>query len=306
MTASLQVTRTPGRLPSGSVSLALRRGTRHVESLSNRDRREFLHFVDADPLVNAALAARLRQVGALAPSAFGGEVLAVRDANRRLAGAAFHGGNLLPVGGGPEEWQALATALAARPCICTSIVGRAAAVEAMWRVLGPAWGPARAIRPSQTLLVLDRTAHLPAGHERVRRIRPGQLDQYLPAAAAMFAEELGVAPDTATDRGGYRRRVETLIRQGRAFGVVEPDGSVIFKADLAVLSPFTCQVHGVWVRPDRRRQGLGTSALAAVLRHALTLAPTVSLYVNDFNTAGRRTYARLGMREAATLSTILF
>jgi predicted GNAT family acetyltransferase len=46
--------------------------------------------------------------------------------------------------------------------------------------------------------------------------------------------------------------------------------------------------------------------LAAVLARALTLAPTVSLYVNDFNEPARRMYRRLGMRQVATLSTVLF
>ncbi|MCW2493476.1 MAG: family N-acetyltransferase, partial [Frankiales bacterium] len=35
-------------------------------------------------------------------------------------------------------------------------------------------------------------------------------------------------------------------------------------------------------------------------------APTVSLYVNDFNTPARRMYDRLGMRQAGVLSTVLF
>ena len=51
---------------------------------------------------------------------------------------------------------------------------------------------------------------------------------------------------------------------------------------------------------------MGSAALTSVLRYALTLAPTVSLYVNDYNVAARRLYTRLGMREVATLATVLF
>ena len=79
-----------------------------------------------------------------------------------------------------------------------------------------------------------------------------------------------------------------------------------FKADIGALSAQTCQVQGVWVRPDLRGRGLGTAALAGVLHYALRLAPTASLYVNDFNAAARRMYAKLGMRQAATLATVLF
>ena len=46
--------------------------------------------------------------------------------------------------------------------------------------------------------------------------------------------------------------------------------------------------------------------MAAVLDHALRLAPTASLYVNDFNLPARAVYARLGMRQVATLSTVMF
>ena len=68
----------------------------------------------------------------------------------------------------------------------------------------------------------------------------------------------------------------------------------------------TAQIQGVWVRPDLRRRGLATTAMTAVLGYALELAPSVSLYVNDYNLAGRRLYDRLGMRQVSTLSTVLF
>jgi uncharacterized protein len=122
----------------------------------------------------------------------------------------------------------------------------------------------------------------------------------------MFAEELGISPYRITSAGDYRRRVAGLIDAGRAFGIIDRDGEVVFKADIGAVSPHTCQVQGVWVRPDQRGQGIGGAALAEVLREALTLAPTVSLYVNDFNQPARRMYERLGMRQVATLSTILF
>ena len=191
---------------------------------------------------------------------------------------------------------------------CTSIVGRADAVRAIWAVLAPAWGPARTVRAAQPLLVIDAASCPPGGDPRVRVIRPDELAAYLPAAAAMFSEELGVSPLVGDAGGGieYRRRVAGLIRDRRAFGILDADGSVLFKADIGAVSEHTCQLQGVWVRPDARGQGIGTAALPTVLQHALTLAPTVSLYVNDFNLAARRMYARLGMREVATLSTVLF
>ena len=275
-----------------------------VETLDDRHRRELIALVDDDPIVNCVVSARLRALGTVEPRTFGGPMIGARDATGRLTGAAFAGANLLPVGGGPAEWDALGTYLGGGRRPCSSIVGRADAVAGMWDALAAGWDRPRAVRPHQPLLVLDRSAPLPVGDSRVDRARPDQLESYLPAAAAMFTEELGISPFEAP--GDYRRRVAGLIAEGRAFCSVDARGEVVFKADLGALSPHTCQVQGVWVRPDWRGRGIGTAGLATVLRHALTLAPSVSLYVNDFNVAARRMYRRLGLHEVAVLRTILF
>jgi uncharacterized protein len=277
---------------------------RTVETVTDSQRREFEHLVADDPFVNAVVASRLAAYRTLEPPRFGGVILGARS--DRLTGAVFHGGNLLPVGGEPPSWDALARHLAELPRICTSIVGRADSIAAMWSILEPLWGPARAIRAAQPLLVLDRGEQRRPPDPRVRVMRPADIDRYLPAAAAMFTEELGISPFVGSSGPSYPRRVESMLATGRAFGIVDADGRMAFKADIGALTAQTCQVQGVWVRPDLRGQGLGTAALAGVLQYALRLAPTASLYVNDFNTAARCMYARLGMRQVATLTTVLF
>jgi uncharacterized protein len=274
-----------------------------VEVLGDSALREVEYLADRDPFVNAVVSARLRAVATLRPDRLGGLVVGLRQGGNLVA-ACYVGGNLVPIGGDRTTWPALARFVAQQPTGCTAIAGRADAVGAMWQLLARSWAPARQVRPEQPLLMIDRPAALPAD-ESVQRARPAELERYLPAAAAMFAEELGVSPHVAPGTASFRSRVTDLLCAGRAFASYDFRGQVTFKAEIGAVSPHTCQVQGVWVRPDLRRRGLGTAGLAAVISYALELAPTVSLYVNDYNTAARRMYARLGMRQVATLSTVL-
>jgi len=278
-----------------------------VRVLTDDDYPALRAVVDAQPLVNAVFAARLDAVHSLEPRRLGGSVLAVH-ADGQLDGAVFAGGTILPLGGSREACVRLASAAARQNRVCTSIVGARSAVAAMEPVLLREWGAARAIRASQPLLVATRDIRtlLPTGHPGLRCAAPTEFAQYLTASIAMFEEELGTSPLTRGGAVAYRRRVKELLDAGRAFTVTDTDGEVVFKADLGAVTAQTCQVQGVWVRADHRGRGLATAALAGVLRHGLTLAPSVSLYVNDFNVPARRLYARLGMRQVEELRTVLF
>jgi len=262
-------------------------------------------LVQRDRVLNCVVEARLQRAPDLNPHRLGGQLWGVGQAGEGLRAAAFAGGNLIPVGDDLGALELIADQLARTGRRCSSIVGAAESVGAMWPVLARRWGPARAIRVSQPLLC----AESPPGVQpdsRVRRVRPADLSRFLPAAVAMFTEELGMSP-TAHDAGrGYRARVAELINAGRAFARFDARGQVEFKAEIAVLGNATAQLQGVWVRPDLRGRGIGTAAMAAVLTSALQLAPTASLYVNDYNIAGRRLYDRLGMRQIGTLRTVLF
>ncbi|HTZ43538.1 MAG TPA: GNAT family N-acetyltransferase [Jatrophihabitans sp.] len=262
-------------------------------------------LVDADLIAHCALDARLRVVPDLAPRRFGGQFWGVDGPHRDLRAAAFHGGNLIPLGDDLAGLELIARQLARTGRGCSSIVGPADGVAAMWDVLSRRWGPARAVRWGQPLLCIRTPAPVEAD-PGVRLVHPTELDRFLPAAVAMFTEELDISP-IAHDAGrGYRNRVADLIGAGRAFARFDDRGRVIFKAEIGALSPATAQIQGVWVRRELRGQGLGTAAMAAVVRLALRRAPSVSLYVNDYNEAGRAMYARLGFVQVGTLRTVLF
>jgi uncharacterized protein len=280
----------------------VRRRTR-VRLLDDGDRPALAMLIDADPIANAVISARIATVGTLRAHRLGGQLAGVYEGDELVA-ACFSGGNLLPIGGDEAAWTALARFVGQRPRICTSVVGPAAAVEVMWPLLSAVWGPARSVRDAQPLLLADRVPAGPIDPE-VRPARSGELDRYVPAAAAMFASELGLSPHVAPGTAAFRARIGELINARRALARYDHRGQVVFKAEIGAVSSVTAQVQGVWVRPDLRQRGIGTGAMAAVLRHGLTLAPTVSLYVNDYNTPARRLYDRLGMRQVGTLSTVL-
>lgn len=143
----------------------------------------------------------------------------------------------------------------------------------------------------------------------------------LPASVAMFTEELGYDPTTSGP--SYARHVRWLLAAGRGY-VVFDDGAgeparlgsprvVAFKADVGALwhpgGSGVAQLTGVWTRPDLRGRGVATSALAAVVdavrRDHVGPHGEVSLYVNDFNTAGMALYRRLGFTRRGTYATIL-
>jgi hypothetical protein len=140
----------------------------------------------------------------------------------------------------------------------------------------------------------------------VRRVTASEIDILYPACVAMFTEEVGVSPSNGDGGALYRARVAELIAQGRAFARIE-DSRVIFKAEVGAATSQACQIQGVWVEPALRGRGLANGGMAAVVLQAEeSIAPVVSLYVNDFNTAARAAYKRVGFAEVGTFMSVLF
>ncbi|MCC3771192.1 GNAT family N-acetyltransferase [Streptomyces sp. UNOC14_S4] len=263
-----------------------------------------LAVLDRDPVANAFVAARV-QVAGLDPWRLGGEMWGWY-AGGRLESLCYAGANLVPVCAGPEAVRAFAERARRAGRRCSSIVGPAEATAELWSLLEPHWGPAREVRAHQPLM---ETRGMPADiapDPLVRRIRKDEMDVIMPACVAMFTEEVGVSPLAGDGGLLYQARVAELVGAGRSFARVE-DGKVVFKAEIGAATRRACQIQGVWVAPEHRGRGLSETGMAAVLKYALTeVAPVVSLYVNDYNTAARAAYRRVGFQEVGAFMSVLF
>ena len=275
-----------------------------LRELGDADRRVIDDLVAADPVGQCVFQARVARARTLSAFDLGGRLWGLEGA-AGLEAACFAGGNLMPVGGNPDGLAAIGERLGQRSRTWSSIVGHEDAVTALWSAVGDGWGRPRATRMDQPLLLSTEVGPVEPDPSVVR-VGPRDLMRYLPAALAMFSEELDIDPPPAGVNSAYRSRLARLIAGGLALARFDDDGRVVFKAEIAAVSPQCCQVQGVWVDPSRRNQGIGAAGMAAVIAYGLQLAPRVSLYVNDFNAPARRMYDRVGMAQVGTFATILF
>jgi predicted GNAT family acetyltransferase len=179
-------------------------------------------------------------------------------------------------------------------------------VEGLWARISRDFATPREVRWSQPHLELAGDPQVAADPD-VRLTTRRDLEALYPACVAMYTEEVGVSPEAGGNADLYRARVHQLVSRGWSFASFDTEGRVVFKAEVACATQHAAQVQGVFVRPDRRGEGLATAGMAKVVELVRArIAPVVSLYVNAWNEPARAAYARVGFVQTAEMSTIMF
>lgn len=275
-----------------------------VRALMPADRDRAMEVCARDPAANVFVAARILE-GAL--QSMPGSLLGFTDGDdvRALCWASA---NIVPVECDEAALDAFASKLRRHRRRCSSVFGPADQVLPLWARLTRWWGAAREVRANQPLLAVDEPARWRAAvpaDPAVRVARPEDVDVVVPAAAAMFREEIGYAPFEGSDRA-YRNSVATLIARRHTYLRLDEQGHVLFKADVGSAAVGAAQVQGVWVAPAHRGRGLAAPAMAAVVDLVTQdVAPLVSLYVNDYNAPARTAYERVGFTPVGRFATVL-
>ena len=184
------------------------------------------------------------------------------------------------------------------------IVGPRATIEAYWERVRDWHKPPRVVRERQFVMMLDRPALRDYPHNVLaRKARIEEWTTLADNSALMIAQELEYDPMRSSPE--FTSNVRAMIERG-LWWVGESLGRLCFFCNVGPWSPQTAQLQGIWTPVDLRGKGLATAALGAICDRLLTMTPTVSLYVNDFNTPAIALYERIGFKTVAEFTTLLF
>ena len=276
-----------------------------IRSLADDDVRAALRFLRRDPLINVYLISRLEEERAVAVTQMfavrhEGEIIVVASLATNIVLAASPTASAEVV---ESAVSLVADRIITRMIPVRAVISPAALVDLLWNRIRSRFDPPTVVRMTQPIYALRRQLGFPE-METARFATLSDLDQLVPACAAMHKEEVGIDP-LERDAAGYRERIRELVERKRAIIRVEK-GVIASKCEFSAVTDDAAQLMGVWTDPRFRRRGLAAVTLREVCGHLFRKGKAVTLCVNDFNLPAIQLYERLGFQRIGTNRALIW
>ena len=276
-----------------------------LRPLGENDGAEALRFLRRDPLRNVFLIARILEDGLAGSS----PIVEVRHEREIVCIASLSTNVVLAADRRDSpEVREMAVALIAdrivnRMVPVRAIICSADLVETLWQRLRTRIDPPSVVRMTQPIYALT---HIRGASElRSGRFATiGDLDQLVPACAAMHIEEVGINP-LDRDALGYRERIRELVEKRHSVVRME-GGRIAFKCEFSAVTPEAVQLMGVWTAPEHRNRGFARQTLGELCGMLIAGGRAVTLFVNDFNIPAIRLYESLGFERIGTNRALIW
>lgn len=274
--------------------------------LTKGDEAEALSFLSTRPIATAIMAGFIRDHG-LENELNRGRFYAYRNGVGRIEGIALVGHATLFETRSEAARHGLAQLFHQSENV-RMIMGEQGNVESLWRQyvkVAMLSAAARRILFEQrwAMLELRWPVEVKLSVRGLRLATANDLDVVMTTHARMAVEEFGLDDPLAIDPVGFRRRCAQRVQQGRVWVLFE-DGSLVFKADVVSDTAEAIYLEGIYVAPDRRRQGYGSRCISQLSRDLLSRANSICLLVNEQNWSARTFYQRAGFRFQSSYQTI--
>ncbi|HEV8593897.1 MAG TPA: GNAT family N-acetyltransferase [Pyrinomonadaceae bacterium] len=271
-----------------------------VVELKNENRDEVLAFLNIRPVHTVVMTSFILDNG-VESGLHRGKFFGYRDELGRLEGVALIGHTTLVEARSEDSLKAFAFTAKTSETPVHLIMSSGQEAEEFWSFFGDALHEPR-LTCTELLFEVQFPFLVPECDQDIREATLGELEQVAEAQAAIAFMESGVDP-MERDREGFMSRVARRIEQGRVFVVVE-DGKLIFKADIIAETAETVYLEGVYVAPDLRGQGVGSSCLAELTLDILKRVPNVCLLSNINFIDAHLSYLKAGFRNTDYCTTL--
>ena len=266
-----------------------------LRALGEEDVRGAIAFLQRDPMMNVYLISRLLEERSAAAT----QIYIVRH-NRTIVLVASLATNIVLAADPEERADLIESAIAmiaeriiTRMLPVRAIISPQTLVDKLWQRLRTRIDPPTVVRMNQPVYAIRRRLDFPE-LTMARYATVDDLEQLVPACAAMHKEEVGIDP-LERDAAGYRERIRELVDRRRAI-VRIIDGAIVSKCEFSAVSDDAVQLMGVWTNPKYRRRGFSRELLREVCGHLFRRGKNVTLFVNDFNLPPISLYESIGFR----------
>ena len=267
-------------------------------ALQEREKSEALHFLARRPLHTVYMASLIRDNGVESPLNRGG-FYSYRGSHGLLEGIALIGHATLVEARTEGALTAFAK-IAQESSLPFLIRGEEETVMKFWRQYGSSGRSAT--RVCRELLMEQVNA--PQGEEisGLRLATLDDLETLVRVNSEMAMTESGSSP-LERDPEGFRARTANRIARGRHWIWME-DGKLLFKADILAETPEVVYLEGIYVEPDQRGKGYGSSCLAQLGRKLLRRTGSICLTLNASKEKTKSFYCKAGYSLRSYYDTI--
>jgi len=271
-----------------------------VTVLGEADRAEVIRFLSARPIHTVVMTSFINDNG-LDSQLNRGRFYAYRNSEGTLEGVALIGHSTLVEARSNKAIKALAFVAKSSETPIHLIMSSGDDANHFWNYFSDGL---RQPRLSCTELLFEVAFPFPVKDCKweIRLATTDELEQVAEAQAEVALIESGVCP-LERDRKGFLARVLRRIEQGRVFVVVE-DGKLLFKADIIAETPEVIYLEGIYVSPEHRCHGMGSSCLASLNLRLFERAQNICLLSNEDFVGAHQSFRKAGFRNTDKCLTL--
>jgi uncharacterized protein len=271
-----------------------------LQILSETNEQEVLAFLKHRPVHTVVMTSYIQDNG-IENADNRGTFYGYRNQQGTLEGVALIGHTTLIEARSKDSLMAFALAARKSETPIHFMMSDGKAIQAFWQYYANGLSEPRLVCP-ELLFELNFPFLVRECEWQVRLAEVSELEQIAVAHDEVAFIESGSSP-MLKDRSGFLKRCLKRIEQKRTFVVFEND-KLVFKADIVAETAEVIYLEGIYVSPEYRGRGIGSSCLSKLSLQLLERVENICLLSNMEFKGAHRSFVKAGFQNTDCCMTM--